>query len=101
MATGQATAARASKAYQPWERWFFFGVMSTLLYGLPNEWIRTYYGVQGTKSALLFYTPILFLALLFGLQRSAAFMKAVSVEPFIPLLLLWALLSSEIGRAHV
>jgi O-antigen ligase len=94
MATRQAAPIPAARTYQPWERWFFLGVMSTLLYGLPNEWIRTYYGVQGTKSALIFYTPVLVLALFFGLQRSAAFVRAASVEPFIPLLLLWALAST-------
>jgi O-antigen ligase len=65
-----------------------------LLYGLPNEWIRTFYGVEGTKSALLFYTPVLVLALLFGLQRSVAFFRALAAEPFIPLLLAWALAST-------
>lgn len=94
MATRQATSARASRAYEPWERWFFLGILSTLLYGLPNEWIRTYYGVQGTKSALIFYTPVLVVALVLGLQRAGAFMRAVSVDAFIPLLLFWALLSS-------
>jgi exopolysaccharide production protein ExoQ len=94
MTTRPATAAGVPRTYQPWERWFFLGVLSSLLYGLPNEWIRTYYGVQGTKSALLFYTPVLALALFFGLQRSAAFFRAVAVEPFIPLLLLWALAST-------
>ena len=94
MTTRPATAAAVPRTYQPWERWFFLGVISTLLYGLPNEWIRTYYGVQGTKSALLFYTPVLMLALLFGLQRSAAFFRALAVEPFIPLLLFWALAST-------
>ena len=94
MSARQAVSARASQAYQPWERWFFLGVISTLLYGLPNEWIRTYYGVQGTKSALIFYTPVLLIALGLGLQRSAAFIRAASVEIFIPLLLAWALLSS-------
>ena len=94
MSTRQATSARASRAYQPWEQWFFLGIMSTLLYGLPNEWIRTYYGVQGTKSALIFYTPVLVLALVLGLQRASALMRAASVDVFIPLLLFWALLSS-------
>jgi O-antigen ligase len=94
MATPQATSAGTSRPYQPWERWFFLGILSTLLYGLPNEWIRTYYGVQGTKSALIFYTPVLLVALELGLQRSGAFMRAMSVDVFIPLLLFWALLSS-------
>ena len=94
MATRPATAAGVGRTYQPWERWFFLGVISTLLYGLPNEWIRTYYAVEGTKSALLFYTPVLTLALFFGLQRSAAFFRAMAAEPFVPLLLLWALAST-------
>jgi O-antigen ligase len=94
MATRQVPDAGAVRTYEPWERWFYVGVLSALLYGLPNEWIRTYYGVQGTKSALLFYTPVLALALFFGLQKSAAFMRAMSVEPFIPLLLLWSLASA-------
>ena len=94
MATQQAIRATTARTYQPWERWFFVGVLSTLFYGLPNEWIRTYYGVQGTKSALLFYTPVLALALFFGLQRAAAFARAMWVDPFIPLLLLWSLASA-------
>ena len=94
MSTQQAIPARAARAIQPWERWFFLGTLATLLYGLPNEWIRTYYAVEGTKSALIFYTPVLTVALVLGLQRSAAFTRAVSVEPFIPLLLLWAMASS-------
>jgi exopolysaccharide production protein ExoQ len=94
MATRQAAPARAVRAYQPWERWFFLGVMASLIFGLPNEWIRTYYAVEGTKSALIFYTPILLLALVFGLQRGAAFMRAMASEPFIPLLLAWAFAST-------
>ncbi|HUP74779.1 MAG TPA: O-antigen ligase family protein [Acidimicrobiales bacterium] len=94
MATPQSIPVRAPRAYQPWERWFFVGVLSSLFYGLPNEWIRTYYGVQGTKSALLFYTPVLLFGLLLGLQRAPAFIRAMSVDPFIPLLILWALASA-------
>lgn len=94
MSTRQATSTGAPRTYQPWERWFFLGILSTLLYGLPNEWIRTYYGVQGTKSALIFYTPVLLVALVLGLQRSGAFMRAMSVDVFVPLLLSWALLST-------
>jgi O-antigen ligase len=94
MATRQAASTGVARTFEPWDRWFFLGVMSTVLFGLPNEWIRTYYGVQGTKSALLFYTPVLTFALLLGLQRSAAFFRALATEPFIPLLLLWALAST-------
>jgi O-antigen ligase len=93
MATRLARPTGVARVTQPWERRFFGIVFTSLVIGLPNEWTQTHFGTQGTKSAILVYTPVLTLALIFGLQRRAAFVKAVWTDPFIPLLLLWALMS--------
>jgi O-antigen ligase len=94
MSTRQARQAGVARIAEPWERRFFGIVFASLVLGLPNEWSRTYFGSQGTKSAIVFYTPVLALAVFYGFQRRAAFMKAVWTDPFIPLLLLWALAST-------
>jgi exopolysaccharide production protein ExoQ len=93
MATRQARPTGDARVAEPWERRFFGIVFASLVIGLPNEWTQTHFGTQGTKSAIIVYTPVLTLALFFGLQRRAAFVKAVWTDPFIPLLLLWALMS--------
>src|SRR4029079_6081822 len=94
MSTLQARPAGAARVAEPWERRFFGLVFASLVLGLPNEWSRTYFGSQGTKSAILFSHPVLLLAVFYGMQRRAAFMKAIWTDPFIPLLLLWALMST-------
>jgi exopolysaccharide production protein ExoQ len=94
MAQSQATVTRAARTHQPWERRFFVLVFALLVLGLPNEWAKTTFSTEGSASTIIVYTPVLVLAVLFGLQRSAAFTKAIWTDPLIPLLLIWAVAST-------
>ena len=94
MAQSLATATRVARTHQPWERRFFVFVFALLVLGLPNEWSKTTFSTEGSASTIIVYTPVLVLAVMFGLQRRAAFTKAVWTDPLIPLLLIWAVSST-------
>ena len=94
MAHSQTRPVGAARAVEPWERRFLGIVFASLVLGLPHEWTQTSFTTGGSASVILFYTPLLTVALLLGLQRRAAFTKAMWTDPLILLLLLWALASS-------
>jgi exopolysaccharide production protein ExoQ len=94
MAHSQTRSAGTARSVEPWERRFIGLVFALLVLGLPHEWTQTSFTTGGSASVIIVYTPLLTLALLLGLQRRAAFMKAMWTDPLILLLVLWAVASS-------
>lgn len=77
-----------------WEELFVAGTLFTLTVDTPNAWFRQFYGFEGTRSALLFFTPVLLFATVLGLLRFPAFSKAAKTEPLFMMLVAWAMISS-------
>lgn len=77
-----------------WETTFLCGMLFALTYGTPNEWFRQFHGVEGTLSAIVFFTPMLTAGVVLGLTRFPQFAQAIRTEPLLIALVVWSFAST-------
>ena len=93
-ATPQATSVGAPRTYQPWSAGSSSASCRRSSTGCPTIGFAPTTASRAPRARSLRNTPVLVVALFFGLQRSAPFMRALSVDVFVPLLLFWAFIST-------